>query len=198
MTSGQSIGFPPAASAFPGIDALGEGCRISPSVTVFRPVNPYPGAAILLGREVTLFDHVRLLLGEIDARLELGDRVIVNVGCYISGEGGLVIEEDAMIGPHVRLLSAGHAIHGHDPVVARNPITHGAIRIGRGAWVAGGATVLQGVQIGAGAVVGAGSVLTRDLPPFAVAVGNPARIVRYRDGHGPDLPWWRRLPGIGS
>jgi len=187
----QAMGFPPPVSAFPGIDTLGEGCRISPSVTVFRPADLRPGAAIALGREVALFDNVRLLLGETEARLELGDRVIINVGCYVSGEGGLVIEEDVLLGPHVRILSAGHAIHGHDVVVARNPITRDAIRIGRGAWIAGGSTVLQGIQIGAGAVVGAGSVVTRDVPPFAVVVGNPAKVIRYRSGHG--LSWWHRF-----
>lgn len=193
--SGEAMGFPPPAAAFPGIDAIGDGCRISPSVTVFRPVNPHAGARIVLGREVMLFEHVRLLLGEIDARLELGNRVIINVGCYVSGEGGLLVEDDAMLGAQVRLLSAGHAIHGHDPVVARNPITHGAIRIGRGAWIAAGATVLEGVQVGEGAVVGAGSVVTRDVPAFAIAVGNPARVIGYRQGHGTAAPWWRRLLG---
>lgn len=188
----EPTGFPPHASAHPGIDALGAGCRIGPSVTVFRPLNPHAEARILLGNEVVLFDHVRLLLGETPAALELHDRVIVNVGCYLSGEGGLLVEEDVLLGAHVRLLSAGHAIHGHDPVVARNPITYGPIRIGRGAWIAAGATVLEGLTIGEGAVVGAGSVVTQDIPPFAVAVGNPARVVRYREGHGA-RPWWRRL-----
>jgi galactoside O-acetyltransferase len=96
----------------------------------------------------------------------------------------------------VRLLSAGHQIHGHDQVVARNPITYGPIRIGRGAWIAGGATVLEGLSIGEGAVVGAGSVVAHDVPAFAVAMGNPARVVHYREGHAPIRPWWRRLvPG---
>ena len=52
------------------------------------------------------------------------------------------------------------------------------IRIGDGVWIGGGAIVLPGVTIGDGCVVGAGSVVTRDLPPLALAVGNPARIIR--------------------
>jgi acetyltransferase-like isoleucine patch superfamily enzyme len=182
-----------ALRAIPESDRMGQGCRISPSVTVFRPTNAHPGAAILLRREVSLFDKMHLLLGEIDAQLELGDRVIINVGCYVSGEGGLVIEQDVMLGPHVRLMSAGHTIHGHDPVVARNRITYGAIRFAPRAWIAGGVMVMEGVRIGAGTIVGAGNVVTRNVPPFAVAIGNPARIVRCRFGHGPALPWWRRL-----
>lgn len=191
----EPMGFPPPAATFPGIDVVGEGCRIAPGVSVFRPTNPHAGSRIVLGREVMLFEQVRLLLGETDAALVLGDRVIINVGCYVSGEGGLEIGDDVMLGAHVRLLSAGHTIHGHDAVVARNPITYGAIRIGRGAWIAAGATVLEGVSIGEGAVVGAGSVVTRDVPAFAIAVGNPARVMRYREGHGVRPAWWRRLLG---
>jgi len=187
------IGFPPSVLVFDGIDVMGEGCRISPSVSVFRPKTTHPDAAIRLGRDVTIFDNVRLLLGDDAASLEVGDRVMINVGSYVSGESGLSIADDVLIGPHVRLLSAGHAIHGHDPVVARNPITRGMIRIGRGAWIGAGATVLEGRSVGDGAVVGAASVVTRDVEPYAVVVGNPARVVGYRDGHGPLLASWRRL-----
>ena len=188
----ETMGFPPRVESFLGIDAMGRGCCISPTVSVFRPPNRHPQAGIFLGDGVLLFDNVRLLLGEADTRLALGHRVIINVGCYISGEGGLTIDEDVLIGPHVRLLSAGHAIHGGDPVVERNPITRGEIRVGRGAWIAGGATVLEGVTIGEGAVVGAGSVVTSSVPAFAVVVGNPARIACYRRGHASDGSRWRQ------
>src|SRR5699024_5219309 len=108
------------------------------------------------------------------ARLVLGHQVIINVGSYISGEGGLVIGEEVLIGAHVRILSAGHEIHRGAPSIARNPITYGPIHIGKGAWIGAGSTILQGVTVGEGSVVGAGSVVTKDIPPYAVAVGNPA------------------------
>lgn len=192
MPTPEAMGFPPPATAFPGIDALGAGCRISPSVTVFRALNPHPDTGIFLADEVMLFDDVRLLLGTEDRRLSIGARVIINAGCYVSGEGGLVIGDDVIIGAHARILSAGHTIHGGDAIIARNPITYGEIVIGKGAWIGAGATVLEGVRIGEGAVVGAGSVVTRDVPPFAVAVGNPARTTRYREGFASRAPRWQR------
>lgn len=191
MTITEPIGFPPFADAVAGIDRLGAGCRISPSVTIFREVNAHPGAGIFLGAGVMLFEQVRLLLGATDTRLEIGDRVIINVGAYVSGEGGLLIADDVIVGPHARFLSAGHGIHAGDPIVAKNQITGRPIRIGRGAWIGAAATLLEGVQIGEGAVVGAASVVTRDVPPFAVVVGNPARVVHFRKGHVP-VPWWKR------
>lgn len=184
MASLTAIGYPPFVTAFPGIDLLGGDCRISTSVTVFREMNLYPSAQIRLGAGVTLFDDVRLLLGAIDASIELGDRVTVNCGSYISGEGGLVVGSDVLIGPHVKILTAGHVIDDANDIIAQNPISYGAIQIDCGAWIAAGATLVQGVHIGTGAVVGAGSVVTVDVPDFAVVAGNPARILRYRNHRG--------------
>ncbi len=56
----------------------------------------------------------------------------------------------------------------------------GPVRIGAGCWLADNVTVLEGVEIGDGAVVGAGAVVTKAVPPYAIAVGNPARVLRYR------------------
>lgn len=74
-------------------------------------------------------------------------------------------------------------------------ISAGPIRIGNDVWVGDGSLVLSGVSIGDGAIVAAGAVVTRDVPPFAIVAGNPARVVRYR--FSPDkiqeileLKWW--------
>lgn len=56
----------------------------------------------------------------------------------------------------------------------------GAVTIGNDVWIAGNVKILSGVTIGDGAVIGASSVVTRDIPPYAVAAGNPARVIRYR------------------
>lgn len=146
-----------------------------------------------------LFDGVRLVLGadvHVDAFIRIGRGSVVNVDSYLSGEGGLDIGEEVLIGPHAALLSAGHSLDASEPRVARNPLTRAPIRIGSGAWIGARVVVLQGVTVGEGAVIGAGSIVTRDIPSMAVAVGNPARIVRYR--HTPR--GWRRLAtwiGIG-
>ena len=114
------------------------------------------------------------------ANLTIGNHVLINAGGYLSGEGGLSIHDFALIGPNVCILSAGHEYHDPTTPIRRQPLTYGAITIGRDAWIGGGSVVLQGVTVGAGAIVGAGSVVTEDIPPNAVVVGNPARIVKYR------------------
>lgn len=203
-------GIPGPTTDFAGIDRMGEGCRVASSVTVYRraEVHPSPERGIRLGDGVGLYEGVRLVLGDPwacpDAGISLGDGVIVNAFSYLSGEGGLVVEQGVLFGPQTCILSAGHEIDdGHDDISA-NALTYAPIRIRRGAWIGAAATVLQGVTVGRGAVVAAGSVVTRDVPDFAVVAGVPAQVIRYRHGHGPGRSpgllgrWLRRLQGRGG
>ncbi len=184
------LGLPPSVDQFPGIDILKPGCKIAPDVTLYRH-GDRQGDVISVGDSVSLFDSVRLVVGDVsinlNAFIHIGDRSIVNVGCYLSGEGGLTIGEEVLIGPHVRIFSAGHAVHGGESSIYRNELTYNPVKIEDGAWVGGGSTVLPGVTIGRGAVVGAASVVTQDVPAFAIVAGNPARFLHYRDGHSDGL-----------
>lgn len=154
-----------------------------------------------MGDRVRLYDNVRLVLGDPeqhpDTGLRLADDVIVNVGCYLSGEGGLQVDAGVLVGAGVKILSAGHAFDGAelDAAIWRNPLTYARVHVQCGAWLAAGVMLLPGVTVGAGAVVGAGSVVTRSVPDFAVAAGNPARVIRYRDGFQPQKSrfWFRTV-----
>ncbi|MBT8544363.1 acyltransferase [Polynucleobacter paneuropaeus] len=178
-------GLPPLVTIFPGIDRIGHDCRIHETVSVGRRhISPDQGASIVIGNNVSIFNNVRFVVccqSECQfAKISIGNNVSINVGSYISGEGGLSIGNDVLIGPGVKVTSAGHAIDGCHDLIALNPITYGLVVIEDGAWLGAGSVVLPGRKIGKGAVVGAGAVVTEDIPPFAVAVGNPARVVRYR------------------
>jgi serine acetyltransferase len=59
-------------------------------------------------------------------------------------------------------------------------LTYAPVKIGEGAWLGAGCTILQGRNIGKGAVIGAGAVVTCDIPPFAIAIGSPAKVVSFR------------------
>jgi acetyltransferase-like isoleucine patch superfamily enzyme len=145
-----------------------------------KQVIPFrPGDAKRVGDGCFYLDLIVWLNGD---RIELGDRVGFNYGCYVNGYGGLTIGDDCMFGPYVMIHTANHELG--DPT--QPPTGHGwrddgPLAIGRNSWVGMGACVLPGVTIGEGCVVGAGSVVADDLPPFTVAVGNPARVVRERD-----------------
>jgi maltose O-acetyltransferase len=116
------------------------------------------------------------------SHLRIGARCFANFGLVALDVAPITIGDDVQIGPNVQLLTPTHPVEPEprrDKWEAAEPIT-----IGDNVWLGGGAIVLPGVTIGENTVVGAGAVVTRDLPANAVAVGNPARVVRTLDASG--------------
>jgi acetyltransferase-like isoleucine patch superfamily enzyme len=115
------------------------------------------------------------------ARLSIGRSVYVGAYCNIRCSGEIAIGEDARLAQFVSIVDANYSFHERDL-----PITETVhVRIGPGAWIAAQVVVLPGVDIGEGAVIGAGSVVTRSVPAFAIAPGNPAKVIGYRGQRRP-------------
>jgi maltose O-acetyltransferase len=109
-------------------------------------------------------------------QLVIGARVFVNFGLVALDVARITIGDDTQIGPNVQLLTPTHPT---DPALRRDKWEAAqAITVGENVWLGGGVIVCPGVTIGANTVVGAGAVVTRDLPPNVVAVGNPARVIK--------------------
>ena len=114
-------------------------------------------------------------------RIELGDGVGFNVGCFVNGYSGLIVGDGTNFGPYSMIHTANHNMDDPErPVTEQGWRDEPPIRIGRNCWIGMGALILPGVQIGDGCVIGAGSVVTRDVEAYSVAVGNPAKAVRSR------------------
>jgi len=109
-------------------------------------------------------------------KIRLGYRVFANFGCVFLDVVGIEVGDDCQIGTFVQILTADHP---RDPALRRQGLESGKpVRIGRNVWIGGGAIILPGVSVGDDAIVGAGSVVTRDVPPGAAVVGNPAWAVK--------------------
>ncbi len=105
--------------------------------------------------------------------ISLGRGVFLNFGCVILDVVKVTIGEGTQIGPGVQILTADHP---RDPAQRRAGLEFGRpVAIGAHVWIGGGAIVLPGVTIGDEAIVGAGAVVTRDVRPGTIVVGNPAR-----------------------
>ncbi len=145
-----------------------------------KQVIPFrPGDAKRVGDGCFYLDLIVWLNGD---RIELGDRIGFNYGCYVNGYGGLTIGDDSNFGPYVIIHTANHeSSDASVSVIEQGWRDDGPLEIGRNVWIGMGACILPGVTIGDSCIVGAGSVVVGDLPPFTVAVGNPARVVRERD-----------------
>jgi len=108
--------------------------------------------------------------------IRLGRNVFLNFNCIILDVCEVEIGDGTQIGPGVQVLTADHP---RDAAERARGIEFGRpITIGRNVWIGGGALILPGVVIGDDAVIGAGAVVTRDVPPGATAIGNPARVRR--------------------
>lgn len=120
----------------------------------------------------------------------LGERNVINFGCLLDGRKYQIkTGADVSIGPCASILTLGH-----DPRSPDFADRGGDVVIGERAWIGYGALVLPRVSIGEGAVVGAGSVVTKDVAPYAIVAGNPARVIgqrpkelRYHLHHHPRL-----------
>ena len=107
----------------------------------------------------------------------VGARTFANFGLMILDVATVTIGDDVQIGPNVQLLTPIHPIEPgprRDKWEAAKPIA-----IGDNVWLGGGVIVCPGVTIGENTVVGAGGVVTKNLPPNVLAVGNPARVIRH-------------------
>lgn len=109
-------------------------------------------------------------------QIHIGAGTFVNYGAVLLDVAPIEIGEDVQVGPNVQLLTPTHPLEAAPRRAkweAARPIT-----VGDNVWLGGGVIVCPGVTIGDNSVVGAGAVVTRDLPANALAVGNPARVIR--------------------
>ena len=113
------------------------------------------------------------------AFLVIGDRSQLGVNCKV--ESDLVMGSDVVMGPDVVIMSSAHAFERTDiPINQQGNLPRKPVVIGNDVWIGTRVIILPGVNIGDQAVIGAGAVVTKNVPPRAIVVGNPARIVRYR------------------
>jgi acetyltransferase-like isoleucine patch superfamily enzyme len=127
------------------------------------------------GRNLQVSRHVTV---NFTSRLEIGSDVFLATGCWLHARGGIVLEDEVQLGPYSVLVSGDHTrIDGSYRYGASDL---GPIRVRQGAWIAAHATVTKGVVVGRGALLAANSVATRDIPPFTMAGGVPARAIRRK------------------
>lgn len=113
-------------------------------------------------------------------RVTVGAKVILGGGTVVNSYLDVTIGDGALIADGVHITDFDHRTDRVDVPIKAQGIVTAPVRIGPDVWLGRGVTVLRGVDIGEGCVVGAHAVVTRDLPPYAVAVGAPARVVRSR------------------
>ena len=134
--------------------------------------------------------------------LRMGERSYLAANSYVTGEislgsdstvnpyavvrGKITIGDGVRIGAHTSLLAFNHGSDRTDQPIFRQPHTARGITVGDDVWIGSNAIVLDGVTIGAHSIIGAGAVVTKDVPAWSIAAGNPARVLR--DRRSPNSP----------
>lgn len=112
------------------------------------------------------------------AGISVGARSLIGENCILRGQGGISIGDDVYLGTAVQILAVNHMFADTRRPISHQGITAQGITIGDGSWIGSGAIILDGVTLGRNVVIGAGAVVTKDVPDYCIAVGNPARVVR--------------------
>jgi len=130
-----------------------------------------------VGKNLIVYNGIRIHYAE---HLSIGDNVAINNDVWINASGNVRIGNNVIIGPRVIIHSANHKYDDpHTPIQKQGHIFE-KVMIEDDVWIGAGAIILPGVQIGKGAVIAAGSVVTKDVLPYTVVAGVPARKIKDR------------------
>lgn len=106
--------------------------------------------------------------------IKIGKNVFINACCRFQDQGGIEIGDGSLIGHNTTIATLNHDFN---PAKRQN-LTPRPVKIGKNVWIGSDCTILPGVEIGDGAIIGAGSVVTKSIPAYTIAVGNPARVMK--------------------
>ena len=108
--------------------------------------------------------------------ISVGKNFFANYNCTIIDVAKMTIGDNCQFAPNVSIYTAGHPIH---PAVRNTLYEYGiSVTVGDNVWIGGNSVILPGVHIGSNVVIGAGSVVTKDIPDWCLAAGNPCRVIR--------------------
>jgi acetyltransferase-like isoleucine patch superfamily enzyme len=138
------------------------------------------GARFEMGNHCTIKERGIFLLTKPNPHFEMGDYSGVGERCWISIKDHLKIGNYVRIGPDVCITDNSHQF-AKDDLIMNQRAKIQKITIDDDAWMGRGVTILGGVNIGKGAVLAAGAVVTKDIPPYEIWAGNPARFVKVRE-----------------
>jgi acetyltransferase-like isoleucine patch superfamily enzyme len=141
---------------------------------------------IVLGNRVTIGKHAiirpsNIYGGAIGAGLKVGDHSNIGPFAYIGCSGFISIGNNVMISPRVSIYAENHVFEDANIPMKEQGVTQAPVIIEDDCWIASNSIILAGVTIGKGSVIAAGSVVTKDIPPYSVAAGVPAKVIKQRN-----------------
>ncbi len=137
-----------------------------------------PEGKIEIGNNVTVEDGS--YINAHGGYIHLNNRVFIGVGCILQGKGGIIIEQDSMLGPYVQIYSSDHQIDNFEQPYRLQPERSSLIRVGENVWIGASSILLKGTYLASNAVVAAGSIVKMRIeePALIASKYNLAEISR--------------------
>ncbi len=152
---------------------FGNNIVVESGVLFFHPENISVADKVYIG-------HQSILNGYFKGQLTIGEGSWIGQHCFLHAAGTICIGKSVGIGPFVKILSSQHQDINTEIPVMSNPLDFAPVVICDGADIGIGTIILPGVTIGEGAIIGAGAVVNRNVIPYSVYAGVPAKLVRNR------------------
>ncbi|MES2107458.1 MAG: acyltransferase [Bacteroidota bacterium] len=152
--------------------------RIARSVSISCTPLGINYGAITIGKKCEI--QTGTIIKSFGGQIRIGQNVFLGEYVVIYGHGGVDIGKGTLVAMHTTIVSSNHTIPDQTTTIRSQPDIPLPVHIGADVWIGAGCRILGGVRINDGCVVGAGSVITKDLPAYAICVGNPAKVIRYR------------------
>ncbi|MNO50823.1 Virginiamycin A acetyltransferase [compost metagenome] len=147
--------------------AFGEECFVSPEA-VFLPDELHMGDRSYIAGAAVIRD----------ARVTMGSDCSINSYSVLSGD--INMGDGVRIASHASIYGFNHGYESTELPIFRQPVSSKGIRIGDDVWIGANAVIVDGVHIGSHSIIGAGAVVTKDVAPYSIIGGNPARLIRSR------------------
>ncbi len=160
--------------------SYGKDVYIEPGVVINRPRFVQVGDHVVIKRNTSINLHPKNK-GSKEILLFIGDHTIISESCIISACNRVIIEENVGISPHVMIIDNSRKLGDVSRPSKEQDLKIGYVHIGADSWIAYGACVMPNVTIGKHCIIGALSLVNKDIPPYSLAVGSPAKVVKRYD-----------------
>lgn len=164
-----------------------RGLKLAPGVKLedYCEIQGLATRGVTLGRNVSIGRYTMIrpsgyYSGDWGEGLEIGDNSSIGPYGYVGCSGFIQIGRDVMFGPGCRLFAENHVFDDPNKSIKSQGVERKSIVIEDNCWIASGVTILAGVHIGEGSIIAAGSVVNKDVPPYSIVGGVPAKVLRSR------------------
>jgi len=154
------------------------------NLMAYSTINALSYDGVEIGNNFTLGKYAIIectgVLRNVGNSLKIGNNVGINHYCFIGVRGDIVIGDNVIFGPRVNVFSENHNYSNLEIPIKNQGVTKDKTVIGNDVWIGANVSITSGVTVGDGSIIAAGAVVTKDVPPYSIVGGVPAKVLKNR------------------